>query len=95
MEKGLAKTTTLTTPLSPLDSPLNIPPSAHQFGAKPSITPRTNLVKPKKTTKSKRLKILISETQFKALANNVLNEQEQKTIKNTHLIKIKPNENKS
>ena len=47
------------------------------------------LVKPKKTTKSKRLKILISETQFKALANNVLNEQEQKTIRNTHLIKIK------
>ena len=53
------------------------------------------LVKPKKTTKSNRLKILISETQFKALANNVLNEQEQKTIKNTHLIKIKRNENKN
>jgi hypothetical protein len=47
------------------------------------------LVKPKKPTKPKRLKILISETQFKALANNVLNEQEQKTIKNTHLIKTK------
>ena len=47
------------------------------------------LVKPKKPTKPKRLKILISETQFKALANNVLNEQEQKTIKNTHLIKSK------
>jgi hypothetical protein len=47
------------------------------------------LVKPKKTTKPKRLKILISEAQFKALANNVLNEQEQKTIKNTHLIKVK------
>ena len=45
------------------------------------------LVKPKKTTKHKRLKILISETQFKALANNVINEQ--KTIKKTHLIKIK------
>ena len=50
------------------------------------------LVKPKKP---KRLKILISETQFKALANNVLNEQEQKTIKKTHLIKIKRNENKN
>jgi hypothetical protein len=49
------------------------------------------LVKPKKTTKCKRLKILISETQFKALANNVLNEQEQKTIKNTHLIKTQSN----
>ena len=47
------------------------------------------LVKEKKPTKPKRLKILISETQFKALANNVLSEQEQKTIKNTHLIKIK------
>ena len=53
------------------------------------------LVNVKKTPKSKRLKILISETQFKVLANNVLNEQEQKTIKNTHLIKIKPNENKN
>jgi hypothetical protein len=53
------------------------------------------LVKPIKTTKSKRLKILISETQFKVLANNILNEQEQKTIKNTYLIKIKPNENKN
>ena len=48
------------------------------------------LVKPKKPTKSKRLKILISETQFKALANNVLNEQEKKTIRNTHLLKINP-----
>jgi hypothetical protein len=53
------------------------------------------LVNQKKTTKPNRLKILISETQFKALANNVLNEQEQKTIKNTHLIKIKRNENKN
>ena len=50
------------------------------------------LVKP---TKSSRLKIIIFESQFKALAKNVLNEQEQKTIKNTHLIKIKPNENKN
>jgi hypothetical protein len=53
------------------------------------------LVNPQKTTKPKRLKILISEIQFKALAKNVLNEQEQKTIKNTHLIKIKRNENKN
>jgi hypothetical protein len=52
------------------------------------------LVKPKKPTKSSRLKILISETQFKALANNVLNEQEQKTIKNTHLIKKNTNAKK-
>jgi hypothetical protein len=47
------------------------------------------LVKPKKLTKPKRLKILISETQFKALANNVLNEQEKNTIKKPHLIKSK------
>ena len=53
------------------------------------------LVKEKKSNKSRRMKIIISETQFKALAKNVLNEQEQKTIKNTHLIKIKPNENKN
>ena len=57
------------------------------------------LVKPKKPTKHKRLKILISEAQFRVLSDsiyqNVMNEQEQKTIKNTHLIKIKPNENKN
>ena len=47
------------------------------------------LVKEKKPTKSSRLKIIIFESQFKALARNVLNEQEQKTIKNTHLIKVK------
>jgi hypothetical protein len=49
------------------------------------------LVKEKKPTNSKRMKIIISETQFKVLANNVLNEQEKKTIKNTHLIKTKSN----
>ena len=49
------------------------------------------LVKEKKPTKSSRLKIIIFESQFKALARNVLNEQEQKTIKNTHLIKTKSN----
>jgi len=53
------------------------------------------LVKPKKPTKPKRLKILISEAQFKALAKNVLNEQEKKTIKNTHLIKAKFNAKKN
>jgi len=57
------------------------------------------LVKPKKPTKPKRLKILISEAQFRVLSNsihqNILNEQEQKTIKKTHLIKIKRNENKN
>jgi len=53
------------------------------------------LVKTKKPTKPKKFKMIITETQFKALAKNVLNEQEQKTIKNTHLIKIKRNENKN
>jgi len=52
------------------------------------------LVKEKKPTKSKRMKIIISETQFKTLANNVLNEQEKKTIKNTHLIKKNTNAKK-
>jgi hypothetical protein len=52
------------------------------------------LVKEKKPTKSKRMKIIISETQFKALANNILNEQEKKTIKNTYLIKKNTNAKK-
>ena len=39
--------------------------------------------------KLSKFKMIINETQFKALANNVLNEQEQKNIKNTHLIKAK------
>ena len=47
------------------------------------------LVQVKKSPKSKKFKMIITENQFKALANNVLNEQGQKTIKNTHLIKVK------
>ena len=39
--------------------------------------------------KSKKIKMIITETQFKALAKNILNAQEKKTIRNTHLIKIK------
>lgn len=46
------------------------------------------LVKPKKLIKPKKFKMIITETQFKVLAKNVLNEQEKKTIKNTHLIKL-------
>jgi hypothetical protein len=49
------------------------------------------LVQVKKSPKSKKFKMIITENQFKALANNVLNEQEQKTITNTHLIKLKSN----
>ena len=41
-------------------------------------------------TKSKKIKMIITETQFNALARNVLNEQEKKTIRNTHLLKINP-----
>ena len=46
------------------------------------------LLKEKKLIKSK-LTLVISEDQFKALAKNVLNEQQKNTIKNTHLIKTK------
>ena len=44
------------------------------------------LVKP---TKARKFIMILNEIQFRTLAQNVLNEQEQKTIKNTHLIKIK------
>lgn len=39
--------------------------------------------------KSNRMKMIITETQLRALASNVLILQEQKQIKNTHLIKTK------
>ena len=44
------------------------------------------LVKP---TKARKFIMILNEIQFRTLAQNVLNEQEQKTIKNTHLIKTK------
>jgi hypothetical protein len=47
-----------------------------------------------KPTKSKKIKMIITETQFNALARNVLNEQEKKTIRNTHLLKINPDAKK-
>jgi hypothetical protein len=40
-----------------------------------------------KNNLNKKLKMIISENQFRVLAQNVLNLQEQKQIKNTHLIK--------
>ena len=46
------------------------------------------LLKEKKPTKSK-FTLVITESQFKSLAKNVLNEQEKNTIKNTYLIKTK------
>ena len=48
-----------------------------------------------KTTKARKFIMILNEIQFRTLAQNVLNEQEQKTIKKTHLIKIKRNENKN
>ena len=38
--------------------------------------------------KSNRLKMIITTEQLKTLAQNVINEQEQGKIKNTHLIKV-------
>lgn len=38
---------------------------------------------------TRKLKLIITESQFKTLAQNILNEQEKRTIRNTHLIKIK------
>lgn len=43
----------------------------------------------KNNPKTRKLKLIISESQFKTLAQNILNEQEKKTIRSTHLIKIK------
>jgi hypothetical protein len=51
-------------------------------------------VKETNKIKSKRIKMLISETQFRKLAQTVLNEQNLGTIKKTHLIKIKPDAKK-
>lgn len=47
------------------------------------------VVKETNKSKSKRIKMLISETQFRKLAQNVLNEQNLGTLNKTHLIKIK------
>jgi hypothetical protein len=49
------------------------------------------LVNRKNNLKARNLKMIISECQFKTLAQNILNEQETQTIRNTHLIKIKSN----
>ena len=41
-----------------------------------------------------KIRLLITESQFKNLANSVLQLQEQKQIKNTHLIKTNTNAKK-
>lgn len=52
------------------------------------------VVKETNKSKSKRIKMLISETQFRKLAQSVLNEQILGTLNKTHLIKIKPDAKK-
>ena len=43
---------------------------------------------------NKRIRLLITEAQFKNLANSVLQLQEEKKIRNTHLIKTNSNAKK-
>ena len=43
---------------------------------------------------TRKMKMIITETQFRALANNVLILQEEKQLKNTHLIKTNTNAKK-
>ena len=40
-----------------------------------------------KPTKAKKTIMILNENQFRTLAQNVLNEQKQKTIKKTYLVK--------
>jgi uncharacterized glyoxalase superfamily metalloenzyme YdcJ len=42
----------------------------------------------------RKIKMMITETQFRTLAENVIQLQEQKQIKNTYLIKTTNNEKK-
>ena len=42
----------------------------------------------------RKIKMMITETQFHKLAENIIQLQEQKQIKNTHLIKSTNNEKK-
>ena len=44
---------------------------------------------------NRKIRLLITEAQFKNLANNVLQLQEQKQIRNTHLIKTISNAKKN
>jgi len=53
------------------------------------------LLKEKKHLKTNKLKLVVTESQFRSLAKNVLKEQEQGTIKRTQLIKSKFNANKN
>jgi hypothetical protein len=53
----------------------------------------SNLIK--EQVSERRAKILLSEDQFRRLAFRIINEQEQGTIKRTHLIKSKFNAKKN
>ena len=53
------------------------------------------LLKEKKHLKTNKLKLVVTESQFRSLAKNVLKEQEQGTIKRTQLIKSKFNAKKN
>lgn len=44
-----------------------------------------------KENKSKRMKMIITESQLRMLAQNAINEQENGTIKKTFLVKQQPN----
>ncbi len=46
-----------------------------------------NLIKEPKSVKDKRMKLVITETQFKKLAESVLELQERNEITKTHLLK--------
>ena len=47
-----------------------------------------------KPTKAGKMIMILNEIQFRTLAQNVLKEQEQKTIKKTYLVKHAPNDTK-
>ena len=49
---------------------------------------KKHIMKLKELLKKKKIKKLINEIQFRALAQNVLNEQDKQTIKKMHLIKL-------
>jgi hypothetical protein len=47
-----------------------------------------------KPIKVKKMIMILNENQFRTLAQNVLNEQKQKTIKKTYLVKLESNAKK-
>ncbi len=73
---------------------MNSEPTKHQFHdiyIERYIMKLTSLIN--ENTNSK-IRLLITESQFKNLANSVLQLQEEKKIRNTHLIKTNSNAKK-